>query len=214
MVLDPELAIVIGRLPSGQSGRRDAVLVTLPASSFAWSSRFILTISGRSAGAGTLSNHSDQVPEPGSCATHSPEKSGRTDCPCACPAALPTSSMSPPESRSRAAFVIVTLRLPIRRCRSGFRWIPPVPSWRGARLRPGDVAKDFSAVGQDDIEERPALRSIPERVPDEGHAVARLENGARPTLDPHDIRRRAFDVPLPRDSRIYTRAGFHIENDV
>src|SRR5215468_1574601 len=68
-------AIIIGRLPNGQLARRSARLTTAPEASLAAIASLSLMISGRSAGFGTLSNHSLQFPEPGSWTIHIPVRS-------------------------------------------------------------------------------------------------------------------------------------------
>src|SRR5262245_57495734 len=89
-------AIIIGRLPTGQSGRRGIVLTTLPAASRFSISWFSFAISGRSVGFGTLLNHAAQLPEPGSWTSHRPDMSGSTGAVGArgrCALMAPTASM-------------------------------------------------------------------------------------------------------------------------
>src|SRR5262245_14514100 len=65
----------MGRLPNGQLARRSARLMTSPAASRAARASLSLTISGRSAGFGTLLYQSVKFPDPGSCKSHIPEMS-------------------------------------------------------------------------------------------------------------------------------------------
>src|SRR5215510_1542178 len=79
-------AIIRGKLPMGQTAERSARLMTLPARSLAFSASLSFTISGVSEGGGTLSYHSVKLPEPGSCTSHMPDRSGGAAgpvCPCA-----------------------------------------------------------------------------------------------------------------------------------
>src|SRR5512138_11963 len=78
MLSGGEDAIIIGRLPIGQAAVRGARFTTLPAASLAAILWLSAMMSGRSCGFGTLSYHSAQLPEPGSCTSQSPDMSGAT----------------------------------------------------------------------------------------------------------------------------------------
>src|SRR6185503_17277988 len=75
MLSGGEDAIIIGRFPTGHAAVRGIRLTTLPARSLAAMRSLSAAISGRTCGFGTLSNHSDQLPEPGSCTIHMPDRS-------------------------------------------------------------------------------------------------------------------------------------------
>ena len=87
MLSGGEEAIIIGRLPTGHAAVRGMRLTTFPAASLAAILWLSATMSGWSCGFGTLSNHSAQLPEPGSCKIHRPDISAAGTAPffsCAC----------------------------------------------------------------------------------------------------------------------------------
>src|ERR1043165_2287012 len=171
-----EEAIIIGRLPTGQSGRRGARFTTKPARSRAAISSLSLMVSGRSCGFGTLSYHACQSPEPGSWRIHIPDKSA-----CWAAAGLATASAAT-ISRSVARMALWIQRERIQRVAGSDEHVLPSVhhvSFRSVRDLPGRRVPQRIAVCRI-VGNEVAVRIATEEQPARGgekSLAASIDNG-------------------------------------